>query len=176
MTHRTLCVLALLVAAVVFAGGLGVALAGGPTAKAGLGKSMELAKKWKADAVLTSISSLEVQTDGTAKTWLYMFYSPASKKYNIVTVKGSSCEDLEVNSGMSLPIVGEFLDSDKAVTEATKNGMKGSSISVGLNMGGIGKDARLYWSVNGGFDKGDVSVTLDGKTGKFVKKDVMPGF
>ena len=175
MTHRTLCVLALVFAAVVFAG-TAAALAGGTTAKAGLGKSTELAKKWKADAVLTSISSLEVQADGTAKTWLYMFYSPASKKYNIVTVKGSSFEDLEVNSGMSLPIVGEFLDSDKAVAEARKNGLKGSSISVGLNMGGIGKGARLYWSVNGGFEKGDVSVTLDGKTGTFVKKDVMPGF
>ena len=175
MTHRTLRVLVPIVAAVVFAG-TGIAVAGGATARAGLGKSTEIAKKWQGDAVLTSISSLEVQPDGTAKTWLYMFYSPASKKYNIVTVKGTSFEGLEVNSGMSLPIVGEFLDSDRAVAEARKNGMKGSSISVGLNMGGIGKDARLYWSVNGGFEKGDVSVTLDGKTGKFVKKDVMPGF
>ena len=152
------------------------AVAGGTTAKAALAKSTELAKKWKADAVLTSISSLEVQSDGTAKTWLHMFYSSGSKKYNIVTVKGTSVEEMEVNSGMNLPIVGEFLDSDKAVAEAKKNGLKGNSISVGLNMGGIGKDARLYWSVNGGFEKGDVSVTLDGKTGKFVKKDVMPGF
>jgi len=175
MTHRTLCALGVLLAAVVLAW-TGEAVAAGTTAKAALGKATGLAKKWKADAELTSISSLEVQSDGTAKTWLYMFYSPASKKYSIVTAKASSLEDLEVNSGMSLPIVGEFLDSDKAVAEAKKNGLKGNSISVGLNMGGIGKDARLYWSVNGGFEKGDVSVTLDGKTGKFVKKDVMPGF
>lgn len=175
MTHRTLRVLALVVAGMVVAG-TGIAGAGGATAKAGLGKSNELAKKWKADAVLTSISSLEVQPDGTANSWLYMFYSPAAKKYNIVTAKGASFEDLEVNSGMTLPIVGEFLDSDMAVAEARKHGLKGGSISVGLNMGGIGKDARLYWSVNGGFEKGDVSVTLDGKTGAFVKKDVMPGF
>lgn len=173
MTRRTLLVFLL---AVALLAGTVEALAGGATARAALGKSTELAKKWKADAVLTSISSLQVQPDGTAKSWLYMFYSPGSKKYNIVTVKGASLEDLEVNSGMNLPIVGEFLDSDKAVAEAKKNGLKGSSISVGLNMGGVGKDARLYWSVNGGFEKGDVSVTLDGKTGKFVKKDVMPGF
>jgi hypothetical protein len=175
MPHRTQCGCVILLAAFLFAG-TGEVLAAGSTAKTGLGKATEIAKKWKGDAVLTSISSLEVQSDGTARTWLFMFYSPASKKYNIVTAKGTSFEDLEVNSGMSLPIVGEFLDSDKAVAEAKKNGMKGGGISVGLNMGGIGEDARLYWSVNGGFEKGDVSVTLDGKTGKFVKKDVMPGF
>jgi hypothetical protein len=154
----------------------GAALAAGTTAKAGLGKSTEIARKWKADAVLTSIAAYNVQPDGKSASWLHMFYSPGSKKYMIVTVKGSKFEEMEVNSGMSQAITVDFLDSDKAVAEAKKNGLKGSDISVGLNMGGIGASARLYWSVNGGMEKGDVSVTLDGKTGAFVKKDVMPGF
>jgi hypothetical protein len=153
-----------------------VGFAAGTTARAGLANSTERAKKWHADAVLTSISSYGVQPDGRSNSWLHMFYSPGAKKYLIVTVKGSKLEEMEVNSGMNLAITGDFLDSDRAVAEAKKNGLKGNDISVGLNMGGIGKDARLYWSVNGGMEKGDVSVTLDGKTGAFVKRDVMSGF
>jgi hypothetical protein len=169
------CARGLLVACLIGAG-TGVGIAAGTTARAALSASTERAKKWHGDAVLTSISSYGVQPDGRSKTWLYMFHSAGSKAYLIVTVKGKNLEEMEVNSGMSLPITGDFLDSDKAVAEAKKNGLKGDDISVGLNVGGIGSSARLYWSVNGGMEKGDVSVTLDGKTGAFVKRDVMPGF
>jgi hypothetical protein len=152
-------------------------LGGGLTAKSELTKTRALSKKWQTDAVLTSISSLTVSSDGTATSWLHSFYSPSSKRYMIITVKSNSIDTMEVNTGFTRDIGMEFIDSDKAMAEAKKNGLKGHAYSMGLNMmGAAGMNTSPIWSVNGGYEKGDVSVMLDAKTGKFLKKEEMKGF
>ena len=149
----------------------------GPTAKSALKEATAVAKKWKHDAVLVSLASLVVKNDGSAPSWLHTFYSSSAKKSLIVTAKGKALEELEVDrSAFTQPVSGDFLDSDKAMSEAKKHGLKGSSPSMGLNVMGTGASATLCWSVNGGFDKGDVSITLNGRTGAFIKRDVMAGF
>jgi hypothetical protein len=165
---RVLCVLSFFLLSVAFAGGAG-------TAKSGLGKTITIAKKWKADAILTGISSLDVNSDGTAAWWIHGFLSPSTKKHLMVTVKADRIDTTETNKGFSNPIGDNFLDSDKAMQEAKKNGLKGKNPSMGLNVLGTGKNAGLYWTVTGGFEKGDVSVTLDGRTGKLIRKEVIPG-
>lgn len=150
--------------------------AGAGTAKSALAKTTSIATKWHADAVLTGVSSLEVNKDGTAKWWIHGFSSPSAKKRLMVTVKADKIDTTEVNKGSFNPIGDTFIDSDKAMQEAIKNGLKGESPTMGLNVLGTGKNAGLYWTVSGGYNKGDVSVTLDGKTGKFLRKEVIPGF
>jgi hypothetical protein len=173
MTHRSFLALSLLSAfwMTVFPCSLE---AGGFTAKSSLPTTLPIAKKWLADAVLTSISSLEVNADGTAKWWIHSFHSPSTKRHLSITVKPGSIDTLEVRTGFTKPIGDDFIDSDKAMAEAKKNGLKGQHHSMGVNV--LGTGSTVYWSVTGGYKKGDVAVTLDAKSGKFLRKDVIPGF
>ena len=148
-----------------------------PLARTQLTKTVAMAKQWVPDAVLTSISSIMVNKDGSGKQWLHSFYSPKTKRYMIITVKANSIDTSEVRTGFAGPIGEDFIDSDKAMAIAKKSGLKGSSYSMGLNMmGAAGMNSSPVWSVNGGFDKGDVSVMLDAKTGKVLRTEVMKGF
>lgn len=160
--------------AIVIAALPGPLLAGGFTAKSSLPTTVSLAKKWVSDAVLSSISSLEVNDDGSAKWWIHSFYSPSTKRHLSITVKPGRVDTTEVRTGFTKPIGGDFLDSDEAMAEAKKNGLKGNDHSMGVNV--LGTGPTVYWTVTGGFEKGDVSVTLDAKSGKFIRKDIIPGF
>jgi hypothetical protein len=61
------------------------------------------------------------------------------------------------------------------MAEAKKNGFKVKEDGdVVVGMGQATKSPCACWSVVGGFEKGDVSVLIDGKTGKFSSKSVMP--
>jgi hypothetical protein len=162
-----------ILAAAFAAAAQGALPAPGKTARAVLSKATASAKGWQADAVLTSISTLMGKDDGTADQWLYSFYSPKSKKWVIVTAKGDALDSLEVERGLTEPVGDEFIDSDKAMQIAKQNGLKGKSPSFGLNVFGTGLTASVRWAVNGGFEKGDKSVTLDAKTGKFVSLTVI---
>lgn len=148
------------------------AMAAGMTAKAGLKDATAEAQKWQKDAVLVNVSTLQANSDGTAAKWGYMYYSAKAKKGYTVDVKdGKIVETLEVNPYIK-DAVGEFVDSDKAMQEAKKNGLKVKdkpAMSV-IVMGQATKQPGAYWSVVGGYEKGDVSVVLDGKTGKFSYK------
>ena len=64
----------------------------------------------------------------------------------------------------------------QAMAEAKKNGLKvkGKTAMSLLVMGQATKSPCACWSVVGGFEKGDVSVVIDGKTGKFSYKQTMP--
>lgn len=149
----------------------------GSRAREALKEATAVAKKWKSDSFLVSISSLTVKGDGSALSWLHTFYSPFAKKSLIVTSKGKALDELEVDRSMFTLAVGDgFLDSDKAMAEAKKHGLQGDSPSMGLNIMGTGAAATLCWSVNGGLEKGDVSVMLNGVSGAFIRKEVMPGF
>lgn len=149
----------------------------GSRAKEALKEATAAAKKWKSDSFLVSISSLTVKGDGSASSWLHTFYSPSTKKSLIITAKGKALDELEVDRSMlTLPVGEGFLDSDKAMSEAKKHGLKGKDPSMGLNIMGAGPTATPCWSVNGGFEKGDVSVMLNGVSGAFIRKEVMPGF
>lgn len=149
-------------------------IAGGFTAKSSLAQTTSIATQWISDATLTSISSLEVNKDGSAKWWIHAFYSPSKKRHLSITVKPGSLDTLEVGTGFTRPIGEKFIDSDKAIEEATKNGLKGSNTMMGVNVLGTGSTA--YWSVTGGYEEGDVSVILNANTGSFVRKEVIKGF
>ena len=147
-------------------------MAAGMTAKAGLAQANASSQKWQKDAVLVNVSTLQANSDGTAAKWGYMYYSAKAKKGYTVDVKdGKIVETLEVNPYIK-DAVGEFVDSDKAMQEAKKNGLKGkgkAAMSL-MVMGQATKQPGTYWNVIGGYEKGDVGVTLEAKTGKFSYK------
>ena len=145
----------------------------GLTARAQLPQVIAAAKKWRSDAALTHVSSLTVSADGTAKNWLYTFYAPQTKKSLIVTAAvGTALDTLEVPNTSKQPIGDAWVDSDKAMQTAKQNGLKGTDPSMGLVV--MGETGPPTWAVNGGVEKGDVSVMLDGKTGAFIRRQVIP--
>lgn len=147
------------------------------TARAGLAQADAAAQKWQKDAVLVNLSTLQANPDGKAAKWGYMYYSSKGNKGYTVDVKdGTVVEAQEVNPHIKDPVYKEFADSDKAMAEAKKNGLtlKGRAAMSLLVMGQATKNPCTCWSVVGGFEKGDVSVLLDGKTGTFWSKQAMP--
>lgn len=145
--------------------------AAAPTARAALPQAAAIAGKWRPDAALTHISSLTVNTDGTAASWIFTFYSPKTQKtLNVTVSSGAPLDTLEVPNTSKIPIGDAFVDSDVAMKEAAKHQLKGKSPSMGLVVMGTG---TATWSVNGGFEEGDVSVLLNGKTGAFIRRQVL---
>lgn len=148
------------------------------TAKAAITQAAPVAAKWQADAQLAHVSTLRGQGDGRAASWLCTYYSPKAKKSAIVTVRdGGKVEvDADVRNTSIDAIGSDFVDSDQAAAAAAKAGLKldkgAKDLGFGLVVGGqaTGKP-RLYWSVTVSSDKGMSSVTLDGKTAAFVKRD-----
>lgn len=145
----------------------------GATAKAALPQVTAAARKWQPDALLVSLSTLLARADGTAPEWKYAFYSPKVQKRFVVTAHGSRVEGREVRLGFGTEPLGEFIDSDAAMREARKGGLKGNEPSMSVNLRGAGKAASTYWVVNGGFAKGDVSVFLEAATGRFSSRSTM---
>jgi hypothetical protein len=143
----------------------------GTTVLAALARANVAAKEWNADAVLTNASTLRANPDGTAASWSFLFYSPRTKKGFSVDVRAGKAETLEVNPHLKDP-VGEFVDSDRALQEAKKNGLAGPgplTMAV-MPMGQSTKEPGAYWTVGAGFSKGSVSVVLEAKTGKFFTR------
>ena len=144
----------------------------GPTARKSVVEATAIAKKWRPDAALTHVSSLAVNADGSAKWWLYTFYSPQTKKsFNITIAPGTAPDTLSVPNTSMIPIGDAWVDSDKALQVAKQHDLKGSSLSVGLVV--MGSTGGPTWAVNGGFSEGDASVLLDGNSGAFIRRQVV---
>ena len=146
---------------------------GGRTAKAGLVEAVKAGRKWQKDAVLVSLSALPVRLDGTADEWKYSFYSPGSGKRCVVTATRSGVRAREVRAGYSTEPLGNFIDSDQAMWIARSHGLEGNEPDMAVKFQGTGKKAAAYWIVNGGLDKGDVTVFLEAGTGAFSSSSVM---
>lgn len=136
--------------------------AAGNTARAAINDVTTEAKKWQPDAVLTSVSSLTVDKDGKAASWFYGFYSPKTRKFLNVTAKGRAIETLELPTGQTAAVNGDFLDSDKIMEQAAQSGLKGDSPRIQLT--------RTSWLVSGGSQKGDVILFLNPLTAKLIKR------
>ncbi len=163
-----------IVAAFVFAlVGSVPALAAGQTAKAALPQVLATANKWRSDAILVHLSSTKVQCDGTAPEWKYSFYSPQTQKRCVVTARDGNVTVKKVRIGNYTEPLGEFVDSDTAMEAAKKNGLKGNEPSISVMRPAGARSDGTTWIVTGGFKQGDISISLDAKTGKFTKRTVM---
>lgn len=162
----------------IFAAALALAVAApaqsAATAKAALKEVTAASKAWQPDAVLTHVSTLSAQPDGTARSWLYTVYSPKAKKSAIVTARDTKVEVDEVLRNTSVdPLTDDWMDSDKALDAARKAALAlpARDIGLGLTTFGTGPAKRVYWAVTVMTDAAINSVTLDPKTGALVKRD-----
>lgn len=163
----------ILAASVLASAGPARALASGLTARGELPKVLAQAKAWQGDALLVHLSSTKVNPDGTASEWKYSFYSPASKKRCVVTARPGGVTLREVRLGTFTEPLGEFVDSDKAVEVARKNGLRGGEPSMSVLRPAGARAENTRWLVTGGFNAGDTSIGVDGKTGAFLERSVM---
>jgi hypothetical protein len=148
----------LILAAYAFASaGPARALAAGLTARGALPEVLAKARAWQGDAALVHLSSTKVNPDGTASEWKYSFYASASK----------------VRLGSFTEPLGEFVDSDKAMEVARKNGLRGGEPSMSVLRPAGARAEGTRWLVTGGFNAGDTSIGVDAKTGAFLERSVM---
>ncbi len=144
------------------------------TAKAALKEVTAASKAWQADAVLTHVSTLSAQPDGTARSWLYTAYSPKAKKSAIITARDTKVEVDEVLRNTSIdPLADDWMDSDKTLDAARKAtlALPARDIGLGLTTFGAGPLKRVFWTVTVMTDAAITSVMLDPKTGALVRRD-----
>jgi len=151
----------------------GATLSSEITARASLSEAQDAAKSWRADSVLTHISTSRVSENGTAKEWIYEFYSPKAKIWFYVSAQGERIEGTETGFGKSDVLADMFFDSDRAMQTAKAHGLKGKTPGMSLAIYRFGGNPVAYWMVSGGYEKGDVTIFLEAKTGKFHSKNVI---
>lgn len=174
MKHAVIMAIAMTVFVVCFV--VSPATAADGTARAWLEQAQQAAVKWNSDAVLVNISTLNAGMNGTAKKWMYMFYSARAKQgYTIDIQDGRITGTLEVRPYINDPVGKDFVDSPQAMEEAKKNGLKvreNKAMSL-LVMGQATKTPGISWTVGGGYMPGEVNVIVNARTGKlFTRQEV----
>lgn len=173
--HRPIAVAVLLALAVLLLPA--AAGAKGPTAREALPRASAEAHKWQADAVLFQVGALEVGRDGRltsgfASQWQYYLYSAKARKTYTVLVAG----DVTGYEGgpRFTQALGEFVDSDRALSEARKNAFapkgKISIILAYIFARPLGRQAFVWYA----FDNADPKYTqyyVDAKPGAFVGRN-----
>jgi hypothetical protein len=136
----------------------------GITAKGGVTAAQAEAGKWQPDAVLTYLESKTALPDGRAYSWLYGFDSPRAGKQAGVLVDDKGQASLwEAGTVYKTPL-GEFVDSDRAMAEAIKNGLKTHDFGMTVS---LRASDRAEWRF---LDK-ESFYYVDGGTGRFLRKE-----
>jgi hypothetical protein len=150
----------------------------GATAKAELEKARAKAKGWKADAVLLGINTSKADKDGKAFSqlamaglgWTFIFRSDSAKKNFFVAIGGNGMDAKEVPVTSAKAMTGDFIDSEKAMAVAVRNGFDPANrtdISMAINQGSCPKNSgeSLCWKIKG--RKGGY-YAVSGTSGKFL--------
>jgi hypothetical protein len=138
----------------------------GITAKGGLAAAEREAAKWQPDAVLVYLESKTAIPDGRAYTWLYGFDSPKTKQQAGVMVddKGKASLWEGMRTVYKQPL-GGFIDSDRAIAEAIRNGLKTHDLGMNVSLS-VEKSNRAEWQ----FLDTDFFYYVDAGTGQFLRK------
>jgi hypothetical protein len=139
------------------------------TARAGLAAANAAAQKWKPDAVLTSVSTMQADGAGKSKKWSYVFFSPKGGNAFSVDVTDQKLGDASEVPAYTKDPVGEFADSDTVMAEAKKNGVKNGG-AMALTFTAQTAQPGPYWSVTSIDGPGILNVIHDAKTGRFSSK------
>lgn len=135
-----------------------------PTARTALAAVEARARKWQADAVLVVLETSNAAPDGRANNWLYVYHSPKTgQKSSFLADEKGGIEQQPAVSWTTAP-VGDFVDSDKAMSAAVRAGMK--THDFGMKMS-LSKSERTEWALF----SGDLSFTVDAATGAFLRKE-----
>jgi hypothetical protein len=135
-----------------------------PTAKARLALAAAAAKKWRADAALTYVTTNTANPDGTAASWMYIYDSPAGKEQRMVIVDEGGGVEVMPNSTAFRKPLGEFVDSDRAMAAAVAAGMKTNTWGMAMSLS-VGERAEWFMS------DPKFTYTIDAATGKLLAKE-----
>lgn len=145
------------------------AIAAGAGARAGLAQAQAQSLAWKPDAVLVQVMTIAGNADGTAEKWNYLFHSPRAKRgYRVVVKAGKVDSTLETSSGLTDPLDPVFIDSTKAIVEASASGLKmknGSMMDLHTMLTRTKREGP-YWNIFGDEEETRATV-IDARTGKF---------
>ena len=144
-------------------------------ARAKLSEVTATAKKWRSDATLIQIAANRVADDGTQSLWKYGFFSSSAKTCLIVQVARTTRTTETGGPLCESPALGNFMDSDKAIQIARKNGIQRTSVTMVVSMVPTRKGPRPVWIVmeGSGMNGGDVSVDIDAETGEVLNTSIM---
>jgi hypothetical protein len=145
--------------------GVAPGFAAGTTARVALEKAIETGQQWQSDAILTSIYTATADIEGRSTFWTYGFFSPKAGKYFNVTVRGRVVETLEIAVGQKEVVPNDFLESDQVIAEAMKAGVQADAVRMRLT--------KNEWLVNSGDQKGALTVWLNPRTGKLIKRQAV---
>jgi hypothetical protein len=147
-------------------------VAAGRTAKELLPLAAAEAKKWQPDAALAYLETKTAEPDGTVAvnpfpgTWVFIFMSPSAKTKVGIMVDGKGNVTRMDGVFYKNDVLGEFaVDSDKAMIEAIKNGLKTNEDGMSMT---LEKDAgRVEWRM---LDKTHFYY-IDANGGKLLRKE-----
>jgi hypothetical protein len=151
------------------------------TAKSGLEKAVAESRKWKSDAVLAGVGTLNAKVDGTSFFWNYDFQSKKTHTCArvIILATGKVTTQDFGNCTFSKPIATTFVDSPAAVAGAKAGGFQaGEEINITLThrLDRNLTPSRECWSLSSpkhDFDKKNSVMRgwcVDPKNGKFVTR------
>jgi len=136
----------------------------GLTAREGLPAADAEARKWQTDAVLTLVESSTALPDGRAYSWLYLFDSPKARQQTAVLVDEKGQASPAPSGTVFKTPVGDFVDSDRAMAEAIKNGLQTHEWGMTVS---LKKYDRAEWRF---LDKTHFYY-VDAGTGRFLRKE-----
>lgn len=149
------------------------------TAKSGLEKAVAESKKWKPDAELAGVGTVNAKADGTSFFWNYDFQSKKTHTCArvIIFANGKVTKQDFGDCTFSKPIATTFVDSPTAAAGAKAGGFQAGeeiNISLGHRRDRNLKPSRECWSLSSpehDFDKKNAVMRgwcVDPKSGKFV--------
>lgn len=160
-------------------GSAAVQAAGAATARGSLDAARAKARAWQADAVLIGINTSKADAKGRASSplaaaglgWTYVFRSGKARQNYYVAFGDSGVDAGAVPVTSIGAIADDFVDSDRAMAEAAKNGFApaGEDNSMALAQGNCrpaGKEP-LCWKLT---SNGREYFLVSAKSGKFLGK------
>lgn len=160
---------------------IGVSAAGVPgTARARLTEARSAAAQWQKDAVLVSVTALQAAGDGTAPPnvagWVYTFHSRNAKAWAGFHAAPEGLERVDVPAGFTQPLPGQFVDSDRVMSEVRKHGFKESGATLLTLTPQRDENLKpgVYWCAAGAEDlsaeRGMRAYCVDPASGRFVAR------
>jgi hypothetical protein len=141
-------------------------LAAGKTANSLLAKSAAAAKKWDPGAQLVAVETSNADPKGFAPNWTFVFESAVTKKQiGVMAEADGSISHFDTSTNHRKPIAG-FVDSDKVMAVAVKNGLKVNT--WGMKMRLSVRD-QPEWTVQ----ESEHFYRVDAASGKFLKKEAL---
>lgn len=117
--------------------------------------------------MLVVVETRNANPDGTSPDWAYVFDSPKAKKQVAIFVEAAGTVSRFETSAVYKEPVGDFVDSDKAMAEAIRNGLKTHGFGMTIRLDAHNRSKRAEWRM---LDE-TFFYYVDAKNGRFLRKE-----